>query len=744
MAVPMKSHRPQVQQPNIQGIPQPLRDKPQWVCWQHKLVDGDWKKVPINARTGKADDSTNPNVWVTFEKAVAYYKKARLDGVGYVFDRDYIGTDLDKCRDPETGKIQPWAMKFVKLLATYVEISPSGTGLRLITLGKLPDDVQGCRKPYETGKVEIYDHARYFTFTGRRLKGYPDPQPSIEPVVELHRLVIGSNGANHKGNGAVYTGPFGNDLTDEELLELARNSQKFCDLFDDGDTTDYDDDDSRADEALCCELAFWTNYDAARIDALFRQSALMREKWERQDYRERTIQFALDHTDKGFERGPQIDEPAPETEQQEPPPKQKPAKEPPPPYSLVTPPHSFVSQFVEYGMMRTDAPPEAHELMALCALSALAGPKPRLPLATRWDGEPLVLWGMYIVDSTVGRKSTVIDGAIEIIHAVLGDKAVLAWEGSPQGIIQRLQQRDGEATVFWRDEYSGLLRQMNQGGHMAGLSQTFIRCFDGRPIENIRTKKRHKGSDTYEDDTDSVRQPYLAKLCASTFDSFVTVASPENVIDGFLARFIFLTGKATPRRMQQTSQALKDKHEKLVGLAWDFFNKAKATDIGIDDAVLDRHWELEQKWTKLAQTASKRDAMGPALKRLSEAVLKVAGLLAIDESNEDNPAYITVEHFEQALAMGQRWLNSTWRVVEALGRSDHKKKLDTVWKIIQHYPNGMKMSHLYRKQQNLKTRELEEVLRSLQEQARIRIEQEPGTGKRGRSPRIVFPVKGKI
>jgi primase-polymerase (primpol)-like protein len=48
--------------------------------------------------------------------------------------------------------------------------------------------------------------------------------------------------------------------------------------------------------ALCGILAFYTGNDADRMDRLFRQSELYREKWERPDYRERTIQRAIDTT----------------------------------------------------------------------------------------------------------------------------------------------------------------------------------------------------------------------------------------------------------------------------------------------------------------------------------------------------------------------------------------------------------------------------------------------------------------
>ena len=40
-------------------------------------------------------------------------------------------------------------------------------------------------------------------------------------------------------------------------------------------------------------LAFWTGGDASKIDSLFRQSGLHRKKWDRADYRNRTIAEAL-------------------------------------------------------------------------------------------------------------------------------------------------------------------------------------------------------------------------------------------------------------------------------------------------------------------------------------------------------------------------------------------------------------------------------------------------------------------
>ena len=51
---------------------------------------------------------------------------------------DFVGIDLDDCRNPETNSIEQWAQEIIEDLPTYWEISPSGTGARAWCRGKLP------------------------------------------------------------------------------------------------------------------------------------------------------------------------------------------------------------------------------------------------------------------------------------------------------------------------------------------------------------------------------------------------------------------------------------------------------------------------------------------------------------------------------------------------------------------------------------------------------------------------------
>jgi hypothetical protein len=59
---------------------------------------------------------------------------------------------------------------------------------------------------------------------------------------------------------------------------------------------------SEADQSLCNSLCFWCGIDTGRIDQLFRQSALMRDKWNREDYRTNTINNAISATNHHYNR----------------------------------------------------------------------------------------------------------------------------------------------------------------------------------------------------------------------------------------------------------------------------------------------------------------------------------------------------------------------------------------------------------------------------------------------------------
>jgi hypothetical protein len=401
----------------------------------------------------------------------------------------------------------------------------------------------------------------------------------------------------------------------------------------------------------------------------------------------------------------------------------------------VTPAQSFVSRYVAVAQQRTDAPAEAHELAAVLVLSALAGPRVRLPLAYRADGVRLVLWGMNVVDSTAGRKTTVNEFAVDVIRRVLGDDAVLPWKGSPEAFVQAFAQRDGQAAVLARDEYTGLLTAMKRGGYVAGLAQDFIRAYDGLPLVMARTSKLNRKTGQRVDDSDRVQNPYLVKLCAATRTSFVTAATVDDVRDGLLARFVFTSGTADERQATKMTPAITDAWNGVVQHAQRFHDRAgEVLEIDLPDAVLARHWEIERGLKDAGRASPRPDEAYPAMKRLSETVLKVAALLALDRG----AAGVALDDLAAAERLAERWKGTTLAVLADIGRTRFQAVCDAVLATIRRHPKGVTMSNLYRAHRDMREQEFAEVLRALETQRYARPVETPTD--RGRRPKVYFPL----
>jgi hypothetical protein len=136
----------------------------------------DGKKEPNAAnRPGVAVNAKAPEHWSPFTRACsAYLSHQKVSGIGFALGKNgdgttFSGVDLDKCRDPQTGAIEPWALEVIRTFDSYTEVSPSGTGVKVFVTGSLvPGSAQGKKF-----KLELYDRDRYFTVTGHHLAGTP-------------------------------------------------------------------------------------------------------------------------------------------------------------------------------------------------------------------------------------------------------------------------------------------------------------------------------------------------------------------------------------------------------------------------------------------------------------------------------------------------------------------------------------------------------------------------------------------
>ena len=280
---------------NEGGIPAELKAFHQWVCFgARKNKQGELiQKMPIDPKTGRNAHSNYSDTWGTLQQAVDGVNRiSDATGIGFMFSEQdpFAGIDLDKCRNPITREIELWAQDVVRRMNTYTEVSLSGSGLHIIFKGKLPE---GARN--RSGCVEVYDKGRYFVMTGTHLQGTPATiECRQEELLAWHREVFKPIAPVKRTPSVGFLGSSDADLI--RRIESSEQGAKFIRLWQ-GDASDYNDDASAADLALCAILRFWTQADGARMDSLFRQSGLMRDKWNEkhgdQTYGQMTIQAAL-------------------------------------------------------------------------------------------------------------------------------------------------------------------------------------------------------------------------------------------------------------------------------------------------------------------------------------------------------------------------------------------------------------------------------------------------------------------
>lgn len=270
-------------------IPSELKELKQWVVWKTVVRNGKISKSPFQPN-GRPASSTDPKTWTTFSGAVEALETGKFEGVGFVFTKNdpYCGIDLDGCVNDQ-GRLSIEAEAVVSMFGdgAYIEYSPSGKGLHLITKGIKPG--KRCKNPQKG--FEIYDQERYFTITGNLHKDSSEIKEQQTQIDEFYSWLFPTK----KQRKSPELKPTTN-IEDGELIRTAsraKNGVKFQKLML-GDTSDYSSQ-SEADMAFVGILTFYTQ-DPEQIARIWRTSGLQREKLDRGDYLSKTISKALEST----------------------------------------------------------------------------------------------------------------------------------------------------------------------------------------------------------------------------------------------------------------------------------------------------------------------------------------------------------------------------------------------------------------------------------------------------------------
>lgn len=266
------------------NIPSELKQYPNWVLRKNK--------VPYSVtRLGKKWQSLED--CGVYEDVIQALECGDYDGIGFQLSNSpYTVIDLDHCIDENGDITNDRVIDLLEEVASYWEYSPSGTGLHIWLKGETPKAVKNSPLGFE-----MYSKGRYITMTGNTPTGgdIVENQPLIDKLYNKYKTRVVSNNSTliHWGDYP----SFSDKNLQKKIEEITRldKSGKFTELFYKGNYSLYGGDESSADMALCCILAYWCNANPVQMEQIFNKSALAsRDKWQlRKDYRHRTINNAI-------------------------------------------------------------------------------------------------------------------------------------------------------------------------------------------------------------------------------------------------------------------------------------------------------------------------------------------------------------------------------------------------------------------------------------------------------------------
>jgi len=279
------------------NIPQEIKSNGLWCLWK---LDNNNSKIPRDAVTGGYAKSNDKTTFHSFSIALAnlskYYgfndKNEMTGGLGLGIFNGYSAIDIDHCRDKESGKLSDMAKDIIDYCNSYTEISPSGTGVRIIFKTNSVIDKNNYYVNNSKLGLEIYisdNTNKFVTITGNVI--YPNDIREVNIDYVLDTYMRKNANKEH-----VYT----NAQVDRRIIKALQKDKKLIKLWNTvapGSGAN----ESELDLALCNKLAFYVEGDADKINQAFIESPYFKSKdenhknkWiERNDYREMTIEKSV-------------------------------------------------------------------------------------------------------------------------------------------------------------------------------------------------------------------------------------------------------------------------------------------------------------------------------------------------------------------------------------------------------------------------------------------------------------------
>jgi hypothetical protein len=356
---------------------------------------------------------------------------------------------------------------------------------------------------------------------------------------------------------------------------------------------------------------------------------------------------------------------------------------------------TFVEEYIEWASSLGDAAPQYHQAGALILLSSILSGMVRLP--TSFGTIKPNLWFMILADTTLTRKSTAMDVAMDLIEEIDSNR-ILATDGSIEGLMGSLSTRPGQPSVFLRDEFSGLLEAMVKKDYYAGMAETLTKLYDGKLQKRILKKE-----------VIEVKDPCLILFAGGIRNKVCGLLTSEHVSSGFIPRFVFITAESDVARvrplgppseqnvtarnamlatLRDLSEHYKDEADMMMVDGKLIYHQPTPWLAGLTPETWKRYNDLESVMMDAGLRSPHPDIYTPTYDRLCKSILKAAVLIAASRKRPAEGKEISVELNDLLIAIkyGQQWRTYSNEVISNVGLGSTEREFEKVLQAIMRDP----------------------------------------------------------
>lgn len=361
---------------------------------------------------------------------------------------------------------------------------------------------------------------------------------------------------------------------------------------------------------------------------------------------------------------------------------------------------TIVDRYAAWAARQTDAASQYHLAGGFMILSSLLAGHVQIPLS--YGTIRPNLWFMILGDTTLTRKTTAMRLAVKVLEEV-NKEAMLATDGSIEGIFFAMGQRPGESSMYWKDEVSGMMEVMAKKDYMAGMQQELLKLYDGDTV-----RRRLRSGDQL------IENPVFILYAGGIKQRLLEIFTERHIESGFLPRFVFCIADPDRSKLKRVGlAATEDRRERdilvdeLATLNAVYDRTNYQTIAGV--SVPQRHifnivptYEALERWNDFGDmllTDSERsgqpDLFTPMFQRLADSTLKAAALLSLARQREISAA-IELEDIYQAIRYAEEWRDWAAYVIRNIGSMEYEIPLAKIVDSVKRNP-GITRTELMRK-----------------------------------------------